>query len=288
VIHEAFRGVLDRNPELVRGRRLTTPPHVDALHQTLADCYRSWREDRHQAPREPTVVLADWPDVGSRPDIDVTVERLRRAGHQFPLFGAGTPGGAPIPAEGGGLIKDRSGSIVVARLDETELKKAGRYQRMRPDDRDFQKLLDTPGPVETDAEQTDLNADTWRDEGPWLLPPVLALALLAFRRGVLALAVLCLLPLPRPAAALEWSDLWLNDNQRASRALEAEQPEKAANLFDDPAWRAAAHYRAGNYEKAAGILEGLDGADALYNRGNALARFGRTDDAMASSRQTHE
>jgi len=79
VIHEAFRGVLDRNPELARGRQLKSPSHVDALRETLLDCYRSWREDR-PAPREPTVVLADWPDVGSRPDIDVTVERLRQAG----------------------------------------------------------------------------------------------------------------------------------------------------------------------------------------------------------------
>ena len=56
----------------------------------------------------------------------------------------------------------------------------------------------------------------------------------------------------------------------------------AAERFDNEAWRASSQYRAGDY---AGALDGWrqqPGEDALYNRGNALARLGRFDEAIAT------
>jgi len=123
-------------------------------------------------------------------------------------------------------------------------------------------------------------SDQWRDEGPWLLLPLLLLGALAFRRGYLVVLLLIILPQTHPAYASGWSSLWQRDDQRGQQAMDAKQPQLAAKLFHDPQWRAAADYRAGNYQAALDSLKGIDTAQADYNRGNALAQLGRLPEAL--------
>ncbi len=107
---------------------------------------------------------------------------------------------------------------------------------------------------------------SWRDDGYWLLLPLLVLAAFAFRRnGAIAVLALCLLVPWRPAAAagVDW---WRRADQQAHQRME--QGAKA--------------YRAGDYAAAARAWQGVPGADAEYNRGNALARQGRYEDAIAA------
>lgn len=87
---------------------------------------------------------------------------------------------------------------------------------------------------------------------------------------------------PGPARALSWDGLWLNDDQRGARKLEQEDYTAAADTFDDPRWRAAAWYRAGEYQRAAEAWAGFDDARAHYNRGNALARAGDLESATTA------
>ncbi len=220
--------------------------------------------------------------------LDDAVTRLRRAGYRLSVLGVGTPDGAPIPRPEGGFVKDAAGAIVVAKLDPNALTAvalagSGIARFLSPDDSDTRALvaefsrhvLRDPG-----RQVEGLQADRWRDEGPWLLLPLLALGLICFRRGFLMLALFFLLPLPRPAEALDWQHLWQRDDQLAQRAFDRGDHQRAARLFHDPAWRAAAHYRAGDYAAALKDLEGLQGADAAYNRGNALARLNRLAEAI--------
>ncbi len=165
-------------------------------------------------------------------------------------------------------------------------------------------------------------ADVWRDEGRWLVLLLLPLVALGFRRGWLCLWLACLLvpvaPLraqsapqnggspanAAPAAAVPgaaranaggaagearppawkqaWHSLWQRPDQRGAQALEAHQPAQAAELFEDPRWRAAAQYRAGEYPESAASLRGVETADSHYNRGNALARAGNLQAAVAA------
>jgi Ca-activated chloride channel family protein len=89
-----------------------------------------------------------------------------------------------------------------------------------------------------------------------------------------------LLSAPR-AEAFEWADLWQRKDQRGYEALESDQAQRAAELFENPEWRGAAHYRAGAFSDSAASLEGLDTAEAHYNRGNALAKASRLAPAIA-------
>jgi len=212
------------------------------------------------------------------------------------VLGVGTEQGAPIPTRGGGFLKDSEGAIVLPKLEEAPLRElanrgGGRYARIGVDDRDINWLLaplDDPA-LGDEVQQTSLQADQWREEGPWLVIALLPLAALAFRRGVLLLLVVLLAPLPHPAAAAEgfaWPDwlggenLWQRPDQQGVRSLEQGHASEAAQLFRNPEWEGVAHYQAGEYEQAVNALKGIETARGHYNRGNALARLGRYPEAL--------
>lgn len=223
------------------------------------------------------------------------LDSLRKQGHRLSILGTGGQQGAPIPLAEGGFLKDRQGSIVVSRLDTAALQRwaqrgGGRYAAMRPDDHDIQYLFAGSATHKLDqAEQAgDLQSEQWREQGPWLILLVIPLVALAFRRGVLLVLLPLLLPVPEPAHAVDWASLWSRPDQQGMRALEEGAAADAAQHFEDPQWRAAAHYRAGEYQQAATSLESIKTPDGFYNRGNALARLGQYPQAMASYQQALE
>lgn len=228
--------------------------------------------------------------VSDDEDMKSAVSQLRAHGHRLSVLGVGTAEGAPIPQGDGQFVKDSQGSIVVSKLTPEKLLALaadgdGRYRGIRADDQDIAALLQDADVDRMNAETTatDLQTDLWREEGPWLLLLVIPLAALAFRRGWLAVLLLAvLLPQPQSAMAADWEALWSNPDQRAAKALADGDAKTAAETFKDRRWRAAAQYRAGQYEESAKTLEGLDDAESLYNRGNALAKAGDVEGAMAA------
>jgi Ca-activated chloride channel family protein len=227
-------------------------------------------------------------------EVRVAVRALVEAGHRVSVLAVGTVAGAPAFVPGaalgdGGFAREAGGAVSVERLPEQDLREIadlgrGRYVQAQPGDADTRALADL-GAMQAEAfEDPALKSDQWREEGPWLLLVLLPLAALAFRRGWLLPVLACVLILPAPrSAALGWSDLWWRADQQALRMLEAGADRAAAESFDDPAWRAAARYRAGEFERALDDLSSLgDDPRADYNRGNALARLGRLDEAIAA------
>jgi Ca-activated chloride channel homolog len=203
------------------------------------------------------------------------------------ILGVGTVDGAPIAIPEGGFLKDEQGTIVVAKLNENELKTLaqtgnGIYQALTADDTDIRTLLSTlDQPTQMQGkENRNVLLDLWSDKGPWLLLPVLPLAALMFRKGVLCFALLLLLPLPKTSHALEWQDLWKTKDQQAQQSYNNQQFEQAAQLFENPDWKAAAQYKAGQYDKALESLKSSQSANASYNLGNALAQAGRLEEAI--------
>jgi len=215
---------------------------------------------------------------------------LAAAGHRLSVLGVGTTQGAPVPDASGGFAAVDNGAIALSRLDRAALETLaqvgnGRYVELDPAGRDTQTLIaaGAPAPMSTMVEQQNLTADQWREEGPWLLLALLPIAALAFRRGWLVpvMALALVLP-PDPGWAFGWDDLWRRPDQQAARAFATGDATAAAERFQDPAWRAAARYRGGDYAGAVADLAGLGGAEVDYNRGNALARLGQLDQSIAA------
>jgi len=222
---------------------------------------------------------------------------LQQQGFTTSVLAIGSKDGAPIPADTGGFLKNASGSIVISKLDTSSLQQlaqagGGHFTRLSANDADINSLLSrlSAKPQLDQLTETDqsLTTDTWHEEGPWLLLLLIPFAAYAFRRGLVFLLLIFILPLPQPAQAVEWDQLWKNKNQRAMQQLQQGDAQQAAELFEQPAWRAAAEYRAGNYTKSADILKSIDKADAHYNRGNALAKSGAYDEALQAYQRALE
>lgn len=79
-LDRAYARAAGRHPRLPAP---TEPPRrLERLEAALLDCYRSWRaQAQRRAPAEPRIVVTDWRDVGTRSDIDRTIEHLSRRGH---------------------------------------------------------------------------------------------------------------------------------------------------------------------------------------------------------------
>ncbi|MDE0286463.1 MAG: VWA domain-containing protein [Gammaproteobacteria bacterium] len=222
-----------------------------------------------------------------------SVALLRDEGYRLSVLGVGTSHGAPVLLPDGGFLQDRDGEIVIPVLDEGALRGlagsgGGIYVRLTKDDRDTRQLTGFFSEAQTAGEQAgaEISADVWREQGPWLVLCLLPLVALLFRRGYLLALALLLFPLPEPVSALDWDGLWLRRDQQGQRAMDARDYTAAAELFDDPAWKAAAQHRAGDYHGALDSLEPLAGAQSNYNRGNALARLGRYHEAIAAYDRT--
>ena len=69
-------------------------------------------------------------------------------------------------------------------------------------------------------------------------------------------------------------------DQRAHALYSKKEYEAAADVFQDPFWRAIALYRDGAFKEAAGIFAGFDSAEGLYNQGNALLFLGKYEEAV--------
>ena len=222
------------------------------------------------------------------------IKQLKADGFNSSVLAIGSAQGAPIPATHGGFVKDRKGNIIIPRLDTALMQQAarnggGEFSLLTADDSDINRLLsvidinnDAAVNKQADKDSPKFKTDVWREEGPWLLLLVIPFAAYVFRKGVIFALLIFILPLPRPAQALDLSALWKNSEQRGVDALEQGQADRALELLRDPQWKAAASYKAGQYQQAAELLEGIDTAEASYNRGNALAKAGQLDQAIAA------
>ncbi|MFT4563738.1 MAG: Ca-activated chloride channel family protein [Gammaproteobacteria bacterium] len=221
-------------------------------------------------------------------EVQRATELIENAGIRLSILGVGTPEGAPIPDSNGGFIKDAGGNIVVEPLKPHTMRElvnhgSGLYQTIRVDDNDVSIILNSieDGLDNRNAASTDRFANRWRELGPWLLALLIPLAPFAFRRGILGvmLCVGIVVGSYTPAASAGW---WATADQEAAEKFNQNDFASAAETFEDPAWGAAANYRAGRYAEAAEQLADAPNPEARYNLGNSFARLGRYEEALAA------
>ena len=231
-------------------------------------------------------------DGGSSPAAERVARDLRDSGYTLSVLAVGTTEGAPIPRQRGGFVTGQSGQIAVPRLEEASLRSlaragGGQFSLLTTDNRDLDRLL--AGEVgRGQATDESLATDQYREEGPWLLLLLVPLAALTFRRGWVLLVVIAVLPVSEPAHASIWDDLWLTKDQQAQQKLEEGAATEAAELFENPDWRAVAQYRAQDYAESAAAFGEVADARNLYNLGNSLARQGEFESAIDAYEQTLE
>ncbi|MFA5983663.1 MAG: VWA domain-containing protein [Methylococcaceae bacterium] len=226
-------------------------------------------------------------------DLNATLPAIKAlADYRLSVLAVGTEDGAPIAAGAGGFVKDDNGEIVIPRLNVKELKQValeghGDFQLLSSNDQDVQNILAS---IDTSSsrqgqEKKDLLLEQWDDKGPWLLLLVLPLAALLFRRGLIIFLGLIVLPWPQPSQALTWDDLWQTKNQQAYQAFKKGDYPVAAEKFENPDWKAAAQYKAGQFKEALENLQTPNSADSYYNQGNALAKAGQLPEAIKAYEQ---
>ena len=213
---------------------------------------------------------------------------LADAGFPLSVLAVGTAQGGPVPVKGGAFAKTRSEEIVIARPDLAALERVarsggGRFELISQDGgtprfgRKGSRELRTASPAPSVP----------RDLGVWLVLISLPFAALLFRRGWLAWCILLVLAFPvPPAEAYDWSDLWRRVDQQAAKAFARGEPAEnarlAAKVGEDSSWHAVLLYRSGQFGEAATAFAAHDTAAAHYNRGNALARDGELELALAA------
>ena len=257
--------------------------------------------DPKSASDKAVILITDGENTGEGEPLKAA-ETLKEKKIKLFCIGVGGSDGVPIPEPDGGFKKDRSGQIVLSRLDENTLKKmavftGGTYVRSVAGDLDLDAIY-------TDEIRRTMEAETvssgrkqvWEDRFQW--PLALALLCLAAElilpvsRKTMLVSLLAALMLVPPSSADA------NDTRDGIAAYEKGDFDKALKHFTDAQLNAPdkpetlynvadAYYKTGNFDAAAEhYKQALETEDsqlkrkALYNLGNAEFRRGKAKEAI--------
>jgi len=209
------------------------------------------------------------------------------AGYSVSILGVGTEAGAPIRLSDGGFLKDRQGNIVLPQLKVSALQQfaqqaGGLFLTLGDNNSDIEALnayFEQQSKRKSGIE-SELLLESWQEFGVWLLLPLLLLASLSFRRGLLSVVWLILLPFPQESQAMTWQDLWQTPDQQAQEKYNQGAYPQAAEQFTDAAWQAAARYKSEQTTEAEMLPANTE--TGFYNQGNVQAKAGKLQEALDS------
>jgi len=216
------------------------------------------------------ILITDGENTGKTDPLEAA-ENARKAGVKLFCIGVGSIEGVPVPSESGGIKKDRSGNIILTKIDEETLKKmavltSGAYVRSVAGSMDLDVIYtkEIRGKMEASTLSTD-KKQIWEDRFQW----VLALA-------VIALGVELIVPAVRKKSAvlgMMFLLLW-------------SVPVQAGN----PLKEGIDAYNQGAYDKALKFfidaqIDHPDRPDILYNIGNAYYHTGDFEAAAKSYKE---
>ncbi|MBE6444936.1 MAG: VWA domain-containing protein [Alphaproteobacteria bacterium] len=150
----------------------------------------------------------------------------------------------------------------------------GKYIQLSGDDNDVSEIIGLVDKPSSDFKQSKNWQSVWLDYGYYLLFVPLLCCLYFFRKGILVIGFLF------------WTtsanaSFFLNDNQEGLMAFNNSDFATASQKFKDSEWKGASDYRQGNFETAYKEFAKKSDVRSLYNQGNALAKGGKIDEAIA-------
>jgi Ca-activated chloride channel homolog len=205
------------------------------------------------------------------------------------VLGVGTAIRGADSGGDGGFLTDEDGAIVLPASTPRSWPRwpppaGAAYAGAAPDDSDTRTLVpDAPRSGRSGSLRTSAGPPSGGRRGPgscsWSCCP----AVLAFRRGWLSPLLLLVLVLPHPpAGALGWDDLWLRADQQGGQGLRrGDVRRRPPRPSADPTGAPPPSMTVGGLRRRPLRPSGLAGREAVYNRGNALARLGRLEEAIA-------
>ncbi len=211
-------------------------------------------------------------------DAALITNYARSSIHKIEILLFNTPNGAAVPGHSGAVSKQDPGviqnlsqdtSILITPLTLDKSDVGGIAKRIRD------KLV-----FEKDTKQDEKD---WDDMGWLLVIPALVITAFWFRRGWVIqwcwLAFACTIFSSCGVDSKE-ADWWYTKDYQGQQLYKQEKFAEAAERFNDDKHKAVAYYKAGNYAAAADLFELDTSAAGNYNRGLALAKLGRYDEAV--------
>lgn len=256
-------------------------------------------------------------------DVSGATKKTKEAGVRVYTVGMGTPDGSPIPLYSGGqrvdYKRDRAGSIVLTKLDETTLQQiavatGGVYRRATSGGNEIEDIFNELSALQK-TEMGSLQVAGYQDQFHYPLAAAIFLLvlehILSERKGKFIARLMRLVPVAKRLSVLALMAVSLahaqtvrshvntgNDDYSKKRFPEAETEYKKA-LEEDPTSRIAqfdlgnAYYKQGRFEEAqrsynASMVNAptaIDQAAAYHNIGNALFKAGKVAESLEAYKQ---
>ncbi|MCD9552126.1 VWA domain-containing protein [Photobacterium carnosum] len=207
---------------------------------------------------------------------------LKGTHYRVSILAMGTVEGAPIQLPDGSLLSE-NGTPVINKININTLMSitdstGGILQMAQTTDNDVNAIANfTAKPLDNGKKGHEKELQERLNGGFWLIIPLLLLALLGFRRGIVLAAMFVLLPIDHAQASP-----WTNTNRQAYETFTDGNYKQAAQDFTSPQWKGIAEYKAQQYEQAIKTLKPLQDPISQYNLGNAYAQKGDYKQAAAT------
>lgn len=246
------------------------------------------------------VLLTDGGNFNPQANINIA-KRLHKIKMPLMIMGIGTPSGAMVPNEMGKRLY-YNGEVVVSRLEEAPLQQlattsGGIYTPMSSDDSDWQSIFRELDRLEPLNHYRAPYQPQQFQFFPWLIAAAILLFIISGikqQRANLLLIILSVLIItpPSPAHATSLFDLW--SEKQAFEALSEKRHAEAAyrysgiDSYNGQLGYGVAAYRQQEWQVAADAFsralllakDDAQRAQAHYNRGNALSRMQKLNDAI--------
>lgn len=233
----------------------------------------------------------------SDPSVISRIKEINENNIQLYVIGVGSNSGSPIPDNTGRFITQNS-QTVISKLEEEKLlqltkKTRGFYTQSHYTEQDTKNILQEIKRRNKDRDKNKTKTRFWEERFYIFLIPAMIVLLFSFRRiktnsyAIFVLAMLISSICSNSAQAIDleyFEQLFLNKNQKAKKAFESKELDKATELFTDPYNKGVSLYKQGNYKEAAELFAKSNNeevsAQRLYNLGNSFVKMQKFNEAI--------